>query len=204
MFGCLGCLVLSGTGRASSAGVWWRSGSCLGGGDLAGGFLGGLLGGCVVVPAVGFPGSVLREGCWCPGSWGSLCLLLIAGGRWPCTLLTEYSSCGTCAMCIACTCPLRFRAIRILGCAVGACCWCCCCFSLLLFCFVFFSVCLLSGAPGGSPPGFPTEAVDCLLFGFWLSGLSLCSLIVSFCLSRFFFFTLPLSLSPCQLRLYYR
>ena len=34
----------------------------------------------MVVPAVGFLGSVLRGGCWWPGSSGPLCLLLIAGG----------------------------------------------------------------------------------------------------------------------------
>ena len=31
----------------------------------------------------------------------------------------------------------------------------------------FFSACLLSGAPGGAKAGFPTEAVDCLLFCFY-------------------------------------
>ena len=49
-------------------------------GTLSGGFLCGLLDGCVVVPAVGFLGAVLRGGCWWPGSSGPLCLLLIAGG----------------------------------------------------------------------------------------------------------------------------
>jgi len=45
-------------------------------------------------------------------------------------------------------------------------------------CGFFFSACLLTGAPGGSKAGFPTEAVDFLLFCFyrcssWLSGFSL-------------------------------
>jgi len=72
--------------------------------------------------------------------------------------------------CLLCSCcvVLWFRAICIHGCVVCACCWCCCClcffFSLLLlFCLVFLSVCLLTRAPGGSPPGFPTRDVFCLV-----------------------------------------
>ena len=84
-----------------------------------------------------------------------------------------------------------------------------CCMRLLLvlllfvlFFVGFFSVCLLTGAPGGSLPGFPTEAVGCLLFGFsrcsgWLSSFLLFSRIVSFyfCPTSFSL----LSLFPCPL-----
>jgi len=45
-------------------------------GALSGTFLCSLLGRCVVAPAVGFPGSVLRGGFWWPGSCGPLCLFL--------------------------------------------------------------------------------------------------------------------------------
>ena len=108
--GCLGRLALSGIGWGLCRGVWGCSGSWgpgsgalpmsgwLGPGGvggllplvprgpmlmqaLSGGFLCSLLGGCVVVPAVGFLGSVLRWGCLWPGSCGPLCLRLIAGRR---------------------------------------------------------------------------------------------------------------------------
>jgi len=69
-----------------------------------------------------------------------------------------------------------------------------CAFLLLLLLFSSLFICL--GAPGGSPPGFPSEAVGSLLFGLcrgsgWLSGLSLFS---------FYFFPVSfslLSLFPC-------
>ena len=76
----------------------------------------------------------------------------------------------------------------------------------VFFCFFvcFFSACLLSGAPVGSKAGFPTEAVDCLLFCFYrcsssLFRFSLFSLIVSFhfCsvyFSLLFLFPFPLVL----------
>jgi len=89
-------------GRSGSWGLGLAHGPCLGGRGLAGSvgccpwflgslcpmlmgalsvaFLCSLLGGCVVVPTVGFPGSVLCGGCWWPGSCGTLCLLLIVGG----------------------------------------------------------------------------------------------------------------------------
>jgi len=56
---------------------------------LSGGFLCCLLGGSVVVPAVGCSGTVLHGGCWWPGFWGPLCLLLIPGRRWPPTYMNE-------------------------------------------------------------------------------------------------------------------
>ena len=93
---------------------------------------------------------------------------------------------------------LWFEAIYIHSCVVCDCRY--LCFFLFVCVFVFFSACLLSGAPGGAKAGFPTEAVDCLLFCFyrcnsWLSGFSF-----FFC---FFFFSLPLSLSPGPVRHYY-
>ena len=63
-------------------------------GALSGAFLCSLLGGCMVVPAVGFLVSVLRGGCCWPGSCGPLCLLLIAEGGcgfWPYTLIHTYT-----------------------------------------------------------------------------------------------------------------
>ena len=108
VLGCLGRLALSGIGWGLRRGVWgpgssarpvsevaeaWRGQWAVAPGSqgaLSGGFLCSLLGGCVVVPAVGFPGPVLRGGCWWPGSCGPLCLLLIAGGGcglWPYTLI---------------------------------------------------------------------------------------------------------------------
>ena len=150
-------------------------------GALSGGFLCSLLGGCVVVPAVGFPGSVLRGGCWWPWSWGPLCLLLIAGGEWPSALITEHDSCKTCTIYFAhthafiypvtfllysCCVVLWFQTIHIYSYMICTCCWCCSC--LCFFCcfvFVVLSVCLL--APDGSLPGFPTEPLGCFLFGFY-------------------------------------
>ena len=58
---------LGGWGLAGSVGCcpWFPGGLCpMLMGALSKGFLCSLLGGCVVVPAVGFPGSVLRWGCW--------------------------------------------------------------------------------------------------------------------------------------------
>ena len=92
----------------------------------------------------------------------------------------------------------------------------CRCFSLLFGVFFiclcvclfvcFFSACLLTGAPGDCKAGFPTEALDCLLFCFyrcssWLSGFSLFSLIVSFYFCSVSFsllFLFPFSPSPVQ------
>jgi len=75
-----------------------------------------------------------------------------------------------------------------------------CAFFVAVSFLFFFSVCVLTGAPGGSPSGFPTETVGCLLFGFcrcsnWLS----CFLLFSPNVSFYFFpvsFSL-LSFFPC-------
>ena len=124
--------------------------------------------------------------------------------RRPYTPITEHSSCGTWAICIACACTHRHSFAQSHACyavAVSSCGFGPSIFTVVLYVltagvvvacvfffnvgviFVFFSVCLPTGAPGGSPPGFPTEAVGCLLFSFcrcssWLSGLSLFSPIV--------------------------
>jgi len=71
---------------------WFQRGLCpMLMGALSGGFLCSLLGGCVVVPAGGFLGSVLRGGCWWPGSCGPLCLPLIAGGVVDCGSIHLYT-----------------------------------------------------------------------------------------------------------------
>ena len=68
----------------------------------------------------------------------------------------------------SCFVVLWFEVICIHSCVVCDCCYLCFFFVCLIVClFVrFFSAYLLTGAPGGSKAGFPTEAVDCLLFVF--------------------------------------
>ena len=82
----------------------------------------------------------------------------------------------------------------------------------------FLSVCLLADVPDGSPPGFPTEAIGCSLFGFYRYSSQLFGFVLYFIvfsdhfflsLSRFasFFYALPLSLSGstplCKPRIQY-
>jgi len=57
-------------------------------------------------------------------------------------------------------------------------------------CACFVSACLLSGVPGGDKAGFPTEAVDCLLF---FTGVAAGYLFF------LFLFVLFLLLFPCPL-----
>jgi len=81
---------------------------------------------------------------------------------WPYTLI-EHGSCGTCAMCFACTVirpgacllcsccvALWFRAVRTHGCVVCACCWYCWCLCFFL-CFQVLLVVLHRG--GGMSAG---------------------------------------------------